>query len=359
MGPLTLPEAPRKRRWGWLFLWTLLVFAGGVAVGLAFADQASPLIERACAILGISPPHFVNKVKPPVPETAPAAPLIEPLPSAPPEGDKTTAGEPRGEPPAGAAEAPARRVDKAVEPEKPAIAAAPQAVAHAAVVEAPAARPSHAKSETKASAAKAAPARSGASAPEPAPAIGAYRDPFVSDDDRPKQPPAAAGRKPKPSFDDAEPTAKSEPATKPAAPKSGDSLDNLMADVVTDTKGKSKPREGKGLDALLKDVQSGKSEPAPAPKREAPEALPQLSPADISKVMVGVKMRSKDCAQQLGQKGIAEVKLAVGKDGAVTDVTVGGKMANTPIAACIQKAARAASFPRSAGLRFDYRIDLR
>jgi hypothetical protein len=49
----------------------------------------------------------------------------------------------------------------------------------------------------------------------------------------------------------------------------------------------------------------------------------------------------------------------VSKDGNVTGVSVGGKLANTPVAGCIEKAARAASFPRSAGLRFDYRIDVR
>jgi hypothetical protein len=34
-------------------------------------------------------------------------------------------------------------------------------------------------------------------------------------------------------------------------------------------------------------------------------------------------------------------------------------VADTPLAACIAKAARAATFPPNAGLRFDYKIDVR
>lgn len=77
------------------------------------------------------------------------------------------------------------------------------------------------------------------------------------------------------------------------------------------------------------------------------------------RVMAGVKTRCNACAQRLGQTGIAELKITVGKNGAVTDVLVGGKIANTPLAACIEKATRMATFPPSTGLRFDYRIDAR
>jgi len=369
MGPLTLPETSRKRRWGWLLVWTLLVFTGGVAAGVILSDEAISLVERACAMLRISPPHFLGKAKLSLPTPAPAlapapapsAPVIEPLPS----GDNVPAGEKPGEAPAAAAERPVRQAAKALDIEKSSAAAAPKPVAHAepaavpsrAEMEMPAAHSAHGKSEAKTSAAKTVSAKTTASAPAPAAAGAGFHDPFVSDDERTKQPPTAVpSRKSRPSFDDPAPTDKSEPTAKPVA-KSQDSLDNLMADVVTDNKGKGKARDGKGLDALLKDVQVSK--PEPPPKREAPEQLPPLSSADISRVMVGVKMRSKDCAQQLGQKGIAELKLAVGKDGTVTSASVGGKLANTPVATCIEKAVRAASFPRSAGLRFDYRIDVR
>ena len=148
--------------------------------------------------------------------------------------------------------------------------------------------------------------------------------------------------------------AKSEPAPKPTASPSRDSLDSLMADVVTERK--DKPRTGKGVDAILNKVHDGRAE---TPAREVQAPLPPLSQTDISRVMAGVRMRGKDCARKFDQDGIAELTLVVGKDGAVTDVSLGGKLTNTLVGACIEKAARAAAFPRSAGLRFEYRIDVR
>jgi len=93
--------------------------------------------------------------------------------------------------------------------------------------------------------------------------------------------------------------------------------------------------------------------------RFAPPPAAALSPADISRVMAGVKTRSNDCARRLGQQGNAELKITVGKDGRVSDVNLGGNVAGTPLGACIEKATRAATFPASSGLRFDYRIDAR
>ena len=362
MGPLTIPDVSRKRRWGWLMVWTLLVFAGGVVAGPKLTEQALALVARAYSMLGMPPPQFEEKLKPaaPTPPSAPAAPSIVPLPA--------SGAEEQAEAPAAAAEPVARQVATPAEPEKPAaaVAAQPAARVESAVApgraetpvgKAPVARPTHAKSEARTPSAKAAPTTTTAKPPASAAAATPYHDPFA-DDAAPTPAPKSgiSGRKSRPSFDDPAPTAKSEPAARPAA--SGDSLDNLMADVVTEKKGKDKPRAGKSLDALLNDVQKGK--PEPAPKREAPAEPASLSQADISRVMTGVKTRAKDCAKQVaGQKGIAEVNLVVSKDGNVTGVSVGGKLANTPVAGCIEKAARAASFPRSAGLRFDYRIDVR
>jgi hypothetical protein len=353
MGPLNLPEAPRKRRWVWLILWTLLVFAGGVVAGPTVTNQALVILDRGYSMLGMSSPQFVEKLKPAAPRSAP---LIEPLPAA--GSDEET-----GAPSVAAAPA-AARAEKPAQADKPAAATAPQPTARAMAVATqgrpesaaagkPVAHPSHAKSEARAPSARAS-ARTADSAS--APATAGYHDPFV-DDAESTPAPAAPSRKSKPALDELAPAEKSEPTPKPAASGSRDSLDSLMADVVTDTKGKGKPREGKGLDAILNDVQKGK--PEPQPQREAPAALPPLAQADITRVMAGVKTRGKDCARQFGKDGIAELKLAVGKDGSVTNVSVGGKLANTPVAACIEKAARAAAFPRSAGLRFDYRIDVR
>jgi TonB family protein len=73
--------------------------------------------------------------------------------------------------------------------------------------------------------------------------------------------------------------------------------------------------------------------------------------------MAEVKAKANACAQRLGQSGTAELKISVGKEGGVTDVRVGGKVANTPLGACVDKVVRAATFRPNAGLRFDYRID--
>ena len=328
MGPMALPPQKPKRRWGGVVAWMLFAFAGGVAAGPTLNDYAFTAVESSTAFLGQHVPWLLGRFRPAPPVAAPvpaphAAPS-RPLPAAPPKAPARAAA------PVAAAHPSAPQVEKLAEPE------------------APAARPAHAKGAVKTPpVAVAAPVKKRAK----------NRDPFETGGEEASEPAAAPKREPKPAPAEAA-VAKSEPAPKPAA-KSADGLDNLMADVVTDnkSKGKGKKRESKDIDAMLRDVQ--KSEPAPAPKRAEPTALPPLSAADISKVMAKVKTRGKACAQQVGGKGIAELKLTVGKDGKVSDAVVGGNVADTPLAACIAKAARAATFPPNAGLRFDYKIDVR
>ena len=359
MGPMMLPEAPHKRRWGWLVLWTLLVFGGGVAAGPMLTAKTLALFGRASPTSGMSAPKLVTKDKP-----AALAPSIVPLPAVPRGGEEAPTRKERAKAPAAAAEPVAPQAAEPAEPEKPAGAAEPQPAAGPEAAPAPGGteteavvisvgRPSHTKSGTKAPSARSAPTKTASSKDIPEPEAAGPDDSVAERSSESKA--AASSRKSKPSFD--EPTEKDEPAAKPAA-KSGDWLDGLMADVVTDKKGKEKQHQNKSLDAMLKDVQKSKPEPPP-PEREEAAPPPPLSQADISRVMAGVKTRSKDCARQFGQKGIAELKLVVNKDGRVTDVTVGGKLASMPVAACIEKVVRAASFPRSAGLRFNYGIDVR
>jgi hypothetical protein len=143
------------------------------------------------------------------------------------------------------------------------------------------------------------------------------------------------------------------PATRPSA-KSGDALDDLMTGVVGGGSKPAKRSTSKEIDVMLKDVQ--KSEPPPPPKRAEPAPLPPLTAADIATAMAGVKTSANGCGRRFGQSGVADLKLAVGRDGRVTDVAVRGKLAESPIAQCIAKAARGATFPRNAGLKFDYRI---
>ena len=360
MGPINLPEGlnqpKHKRRWGWLLVWTLLVFAGGVAAGPKLTEQAFMLVERASSMLGTRAPGFVQKLKPAAPSIMPLpaqGTATKPMPSA----SAAPTGQERGKAPAVAAKPVAAQIDHA-EPQKSAEGAVARN-APAAPVAATAApdrakiaalEPPNAHAPRTKDAVKTASVAGGSTRKTK------YHDPFEPENEKADEPKAATPSD-KPSRDHSAGTAKSEIAPKSAASKSHDSLDALMADVVTDNKGKNKKRESKDIDAMLKDVQ--KSNPEPPPKREAPPPPPPLAPADISRVMAGVKSRGNDCAQRLGGKGVAELKLSVGKDGKVTDVRVGGKLANTPLGACIEKAARAASFPPSSGLRFDYRIDVR
>ena len=367
MGPIHLPPglnqpAPavkRKRRWGLLVVWTLLVFVGGAVTGVSLLDQVSPLAASSLSALGIRVPRFLHKGTAEAPSVlpAPAQDIAEPAPA--PEVVPIAAApkEPIGEKHVEAAATQhvatqADRPDKDVEPSKASAVAASRKLASPhgqagaasaksenAALEPAAAQATQPKGEAKTGVVAGASAKKGSK----------YHDPFESADDNAGEPKAA-----QPSHKS---EAKREEPVAKAAPKSHDSLDNLMADVVTDNKGKGKKHDSKDIDSMLKDVQ--KSNPEPAPKREAPAALPPLSPSDISKVMAGVKTHGNECAQRLGQKGVAELKLVVGKDGKVTSANVGGKLANTPVAACIEKAARAATFPPSSGLRFDYRIDVR
>lgn len=148
--------------------------------------------------------------------------------------------------------------------------------------------------------------------------------------------------------------------------KSGESLDSLMADVVTDDsssadgsgKSKSKKRDDKEMDALLKGVQ--KADPAPVVKKAAPPtpAAP-LAPEEIKAAMAQAKARGNVCAQRFGRGGTAELKITVGKDGKISDVQLGGKLAGTPVSDCIEQAVKSTTFRPNAGLRFDYRIDVR
>ena len=140
--------------------------------------------------------------------------------------------------------------------------------------------------------------------------------------------------------------------------KSGDGLDDLMAGVASGNGSKPsvKRTTSKEIDAVLKDVQ--KDEPAPKPRRPEPVPLPSLTAADITTAMAGVKVDANACSKRFGQSGVADLGITVGKDGRVTDVDLRGSLADLPIAQCIAKAVRRATFPRNSGLRFDYRINV-
>jgi outer membrane biosynthesis protein TonB len=184
---------------------------------------------------------------------------------------------------------------------------------------------------------------------------GGHSNPFDTDSDD-----SADAQKGKAADDSAAKAGKAGAAREPAPTsgrKSGASLDNLMTDVVSDKQPNKGKKDTKEMDALLKDVQ--KAGPAPVAKKEAPASAPPLSPSDISTAMAQVKVKGNACAQKFGRGGTAELKITVGMDGKVTDVQLGGKLVGTPVAGCIEQAARSASFRPNAGLRFDYRMDVR
>jgi hypothetical protein len=361
MGPLTLPQMPqptRKRRWKLFLLWSFLMFAGGAAAGVVLIDEVCVAIDSVTSTLGLPAPRFLanrrSAARAPLPSAIAPAPEPELAPAA------ATPSAPAATGVGQAAVAKTAAVEAKPEAEQPAqapaphepkpghrpVAAAPVRAEPASEPEPPAVRAPHGKGAAKAA------SSAGTSGKKTA----KFDDPFASDSETANEvKPAAAGGKAKAASGESVAAAKSEPTPKPSASRSHDSLDNLMADGVSDSKGKK--RDSKDLDALLKDVQ--KSKPEPKAKPEPPPPAPALSSSDISRVMAGVKTRGNDCARRLGQKGNAELKITVGKDGRVSDVTVGGNVADTPLGACIDKATRAAVFPASSGLRFDYRIDAR
>ncbi|HEY5935237.1 MAG TPA: hypothetical protein VIU61_11395 [Kofleriaceae bacterium] len=68
-----------------------------------------------------------------------------------------------------------------------------------------------------------------------------------------------------------------------------------------------------------------------------------LSSADIKKGMSSVAAKAQGCYN--GTQGTAAVKLVVDPSGKVSKVSVTGAFAGTPVAACVEKAVKAAAFP--------------
>jgi hypothetical protein len=335
---------PKGRR---IVAWSLFVFAGGLSAGPPLADFADQGLEAGISWLATSAPSFLRPYLP--------KPLEEPTP---PPHRPNVAGSVAAAP---SAVERAQTTGVLAQPKPTAEIAARRpgttapvvvAIATPAAFERPAtqAEPRRAHGTHRRVAATLAEAES----PAPVATVRSaehkpdeHHDPFDSDGHRTAEP-AATERMAK--------TA-AEPAPVRINPaKSGDPLDELMTGVAGGSKPRDRRNTSKEIDAMLKDVQ--KSEPAPPPKHAEPAPLPPLTAADIAKVMAGVKTRANACSKHFGQNGVADLKLTVGKDGKVTDVALRGKLADLPIAQCIAKAARGATFPPNAGLKFDYRIDV-
>lgn len=322
------PEKPR-RRLPVMVAWSFGVFAGGIAAGPLLQDYAYQGIEAGAVFLRTNLPPSWARYVPALPEQAvapsytasvPLAPVAaEPSSVVPPPGPESD----RQPAPAEAAEAAPPEAEPPAMPRKTANTGAKtplreRAAASATVVPPKGSR--HTEPSDAASHARRALASKSEAAPAPEPAV-------------PK-------------------------ATVPKTARSREGLDDLMAGMTNDGGAKTKGNRStsKDIDAMLKDVQ--KSNPAPAPKHSEPVAAAPLTSADIAKAMAGVKSSADTCGKRLAQKGVADLKLTVGKDGKVSAVIVGGKAGGTPLGACIEKAARAITFRPNAGLKFDYRIDV-
>lgn len=335
VGPMAFPVLKPKRRWGRaIFAWTLCVFAGGVAAGPALQDYAYQGVDGAAFFIVTNAPPWIGRYIPPSPEHLPppsraAIALAQTAPVEPARGEPQSAPVAERRPPS---------VAPRIEPlaEQPAMPTQVEARFTP--------RPKHGRTLAKASAHEA------LSSPPATPAARRSRqtDPF---DAASADAEAATARR----------EAAMAPPPQEAAPKrprSNDGLDGLMGGPATETApaAKGKRSTSREIDAMLKDVQ--KSEAPPPPKKSEPESLPSLTASDITRAMTAVKTRANECGRSLGQKGMTELKLSVGKDGKVSNVTVAGRTAGSPLGECVAKAARAASFPPNTGLKFDYRIDV-
>jgi hypothetical protein len=331
--------------------WTLWVFAGGLIAGPSLAEYADQGVAAGIAWVATWAPGFLRPYLPlPLEESTPLPPranALRPVAAAPAAPVPAPTGAPSDQlkpthaigvqragtqPPVvaktkpAAAERPAGPVDRPARRAQPRTARSTYGKAVATL----------ALGEPRAPLAPAEPARH---------KHGGDGDPFDSDGGGASEP---AGAK-----HVAKAAPELAPATRPSA-KSGDALDDLMTGVVGGGSKPAKRSTSKEIDVMLKGVQ--KSEPPPPPKRAEPAPLPPLTASDIATAMAGVKTSANGCGRRFGQSGVADLKLTVGRDGRVTDAAVQGKLADSPIAQCIAKAARRTTFPRSAGLKFDYRI---
>ena len=307
-----LKPKPKARRF---IAWSLCFFAGGLAAGPVLADYADQGLEAAIGWLATSAPGFLQPYLP--------KPLPAPTPPAPPPRGAGTAPETVAVAPVAAepvADAPA--------PPKP----TPEVAAPPPGTEAPAV----------VAAARPAPQRPAAQA-RPHRAQGTRRKIAAAEPE---------AREPKPKTRVAPAPGKSNPG------KSGDSLDDLMGGGPSGSasRGTARRNTSKEIDAMLMGVQ--KSLPATPPKRAESAPPPPLTASDIKKAMAGVKIDAKACGKRFGQSGVADLTLTVGKDGRIAKAALGGELANRSFAQCVIKAARRAVFPRNAGLKFDYRIDV-
>jgi hypothetical protein len=121
------------------------------------------------------------------------------------------------------------------------------------------------------------------------------------------------------------------------------------------------------LDALIDGAISGGKKPTPKKVAAAPAGggganLPDtLSRAEIQGGMRKIKDRVQGCYDKFRVPGTAFVQVTISPSGTISAAKVKGMFAGTPTGACLQAAARAATFPRFRGqpITIDYPFILR
>jgi len=132
-----------------------------------------------------------------------------------------------------------------------------------------------------------------------------------------------------PELDDdapAKPSAKPEPVAPPVGKKS--------AAAQRSDQGSDEP----SFDELVK--QANIAPPKQVLTKRGKQAL---TADDIKRGMAAVAPAAEGCS--VGTAGLASVRLTVAPSGQVTKVTITGPFAGTPVAACVERAVRAARFP--------------
>jgi len=120
--------------------------------------------------------------------------------------------------------------------------------------------------------------------------------------------------------------------------------------------------DGRSLDDLLDSATGGKrpgKKDEDSPELDKGPDLPDLTRQEIVAAMKVLRPRMKDCYRQHQVRGIAFVRVSIGSEGEVASAAVKGPLAATPTGACVETAVRAASFPASRGMTFQYPFPVR
>jgi hypothetical protein len=105
-------------------------------------------------------------------------------------------------------------------------------------------------------------------------------------------------------------------------------------------------------------VVEGEPTDTPPVKDEGPELPAQLDAKDIKIAMKPVVEASKACFDTYGVAGSAKMIYSVSGDGSILTYEQTGDFVDTPTGKCIDKAAKAITFPKSKKKKFGFTYPL-